>query len=189
MDDATRLQLLHGPYESPKVKLGAIVTCEYRDTDVVIAGWTDALFPWPCCRVRGRRSGYGPWVGAGLAAAVRTESAIAVAHWWGVGVFTVRRWRRALGVGHITSGTHALYVGYAPEKCLRPDVQAAAHTPELRERVSQKLIRQRRGKPGNPASIQALLDATGRRPWTAEEDAIVRGQQHGGGAAIGWPHP
>jgi transposase-like protein len=40
--------------------------------------------------------------------AVRREAEVAVAHHFGVHKSTVRSWRRALGVGRVTEGTHRL---------------------------------------------------------------------------------
>jgi hypothetical protein len=40
----------------------------------------------------------------GLVEAVRRESGVAVAHWWGVSSDVVRKWRRALGVGVVNEG-------------------------------------------------------------------------------------
>ena len=51
----------------------------------------------------------------GLAKAVRRESELAICHWWGVRTSTVRKWRRALGVGRMTEGTGQLHRGYIAE--------------------------------------------------------------------------
>jgi hypothetical protein len=49
--------------------------------EVVVCGLSDGTIPWPVGR-RGRNQGL--VVYQGLARALRRESAIAVAHWWGV---------------------------------------------------------------------------------------------------------
>jgi hypothetical protein len=70
---------------------------------VKVAGTTDAPIPWPYSAARG---GKRQLVLCGdLARAVRTESAEAVAYHWGITRWTVRDWRRALGVGRATEGT------------------------------------------------------------------------------------
>jgi hypothetical protein len=37
-----RARLLYGPYQVPALRKGDRAFCLYRDTDVVITGWTDA---------------------------------------------------------------------------------------------------------------------------------------------------
>ena len=72
--------------------------CLYRDADVVITGWSDGRIPWPRCRGVGVVGGSGLLVDDELARAVRSESALAVRHWWGASSAAVKNWRRALGV-------------------------------------------------------------------------------------------
>ncbi len=91
-------RLLFGPYTPPPLKRGDRATGLYRDSDVVITSWSDALISWPRCKVRGQRGGSGLLVDEELARAVRSEAEIAVAYWWGIRPETVRRWRKALGV-------------------------------------------------------------------------------------------
>jgi hypothetical protein len=64
-------------------------------------------------------------VTAELARAIRTESVEAMAHWWGVSRWTVRRWRHALGVDRFNEGTKARWKELAPSK-LTPEVRARA---------------------------------------------------------------
>jgi hypothetical protein len=82
MNKQERVRLL-GKYRTPRFKHGDVVTCAIRG-EVKIVGITNARIPWPKCRT-GKRSRaiilYG-----GLADAVRTESPVAVAYWFGVGV-------------------------------------------------------------------------------------------------------
>jgi hypothetical protein len=54
-----------------------------------------------------------PVVCEDLVKALRRESEQAVAHWWGVGVWQVWRWRRVLGVPRVTDGTSRLYHEHA----------------------------------------------------------------------------
>ena len=104
MDDSDRLRLLFGPYSHPPLAYGDEVLCEVRG-EVIIFELSNGLIPWPVGK-RGR--GKGLVVYAGLADAVRRESAQAVAHWWGVTPQTVGVWRKALGVGALTEGTRRL---------------------------------------------------------------------------------
>jgi hypothetical protein len=108
MTDADRFDLL-GKYTTPRVRVGRVLACEYRDRDVVVTGYTDARIPWPHGRPRGHRGGTpGRVVYGGQAEAVRRKSNQAVAHWFGVTPSTVSLWRKALEVGRTTAGTHRL---------------------------------------------------------------------------------
>jgi hypothetical protein len=74
----TPYQLLHGPYSPPDLRRGDKATCQYRDGDVVITGWSDGRIPWPRCRREGTHGGgSGLLVDEALARAVRLESSLA----------------------------------------------------------------------------------------------------------------
>jgi hypothetical protein len=79
--------------------VGDRAVCLLRDCDVIITSWTDALIPWPRCRALHQLGGSGLLLADDLARAVRTESALAVGHWWRVHSGVVWRWRKCLGVG------------------------------------------------------------------------------------------
>src|SRR5262249_52013493 len=66
-----------------------------------------------------------------LEKAVRRESAVAVAHWWGVSVQTVWAWRKALDVPPLTDGPRRLLRAYAPQPP-RPPVAARPPRPPPR---------------------------------------------------------
>ncbi len=130
---------------------------------------------------------------------MRRESAQAVAYWWGVTPQTVTRWRKALDVGPTTEGTHQLRSDYALEPAgtaARAKAHAKAADPERRAKIAAA----RRGKP-RPAHVgeavatahrgknyragtRAKMSAAHRqrgtrppksgRPWTAEEEALLR---------------
>jgi hypothetical protein len=80
MNDADRYQLLFSPYRTPRWRVGQRVRCAVRGA-VVVVGLSDAPVPWPLCRCGKWRV---PVVYRGLARAVRRESELAVAYWWGV---------------------------------------------------------------------------------------------------------
>jgi hypothetical protein len=67
-----------------------------------------------------------------LARAVRVESETAICHWWGVGITTVWKWRKALGVERTTEGTVALLSRLAPET-----VQSEKAVQELADAVDR----------------------------------------------------
>jgi len=98
MSDVDPTALLHGPYTAPALHKGDRTVCLFRDADVVITSWSNGRIPWPRCRAIGVISGSGLLVDEELARAVRTESATAVKHWWGVSDKAVWHWRQALGV-------------------------------------------------------------------------------------------
>jgi hypothetical protein len=110
--DADRF-LLRGTYKTPRFRLGDVVRCLLRGW-VPITGVSAAPIPWPVCGKLGERSS--PVVYRGLADAVRCESPAAVAHWWGVSVSTVRKWKRRLRLaGWLIRGR-----GPGPKKPPRP---------------------------------------------------------------------
>jgi hypothetical protein len=104
INDADRVKLLFGPYRAPRCRVGQRVRCEVRG-EVTIVGLSDAPIPWPLCRCGKWRV---PVVYRGLARAVRRESELAVARWWGIAVWSAWQWRKALGVGPTTEDTARL---------------------------------------------------------------------------------
>src|SRR5262249_30277232 len=128
---------------------------------------------------------------AGLADAVRRESAAAIRHWWRVGPDTVWKWRQALGVGPTTEGTSRLRSQSIP---LAKMLDAARPTLSSPERAA-KIAAAKRGVARPPESARA----TGRgrlgmnhtaearrkmsqahegrggpgRPWSPAEDELV----------------
>jgi hypothetical protein len=98
MDDRERYKLLRFPYKAPLLRRGDRATCLYRDCDVVVTTWSDARISWPRCRAVGTRGGSGLLVDQELLRAIRTESATAIKHWWGVSTKAVWSWRKAFGI-------------------------------------------------------------------------------------------
>ena len=173
MNDADRFRL-PGRCRTPRVRVGAFVRCLIRG-EVEVVGFSDAPIPWPKCKTE---RWHALIVYAGLACAIRRESAQAVGRWWGVGTDRVWRWRKALGVGATTEGTSRLRSDYSHEpwadearatmhgQARDADRDAARrgthHTAETRRKMSE--AHRRRGTRPPKAG----------RPWTAEEDELAR---------------
>src|SRR5262245_43407536 len=102
---------LLGTYRAPRFGYGQAVRCEVNGP-VVIVGLSAAPIPWPVCK---RGKWLVPIVYKGLSKAVRREAEQAVSYWWGVGLWSVWQWRKALGVGAVTEGTSRLKHGHALE--------------------------------------------------------------------------
>jgi hypothetical protein len=117
MTAADRVKLLFGPYQAPRIQRGDRAHCAYRDTLVVVTGWTDAPIPWPRCRaLDSPGGGSGLLVDEELARAVRSESAAAVMHWWRASPRAVWAWQKALGVGRADSEGSRRLIRAAAEK-------------------------------------------------------------------------
>jgi hypothetical protein len=98
VNDADRFKLLHGPYRAPHLKRGDRAVCLFRDADVVITCWSDAPITWPRCQRPGQSGGSGLLVTEELIRAIKSESSLAIQHWFGVCEEVVWRWRKAFGV-------------------------------------------------------------------------------------------
>src|SRR5207253_1834819 len=99
-------RLVGGPYEPPPCQIGTRLHDRLRG-DVVVSAISDAPIRWPMGRA-GWTGKLAPIVTAELERAIRTESALALRYWWGVGTWLVSRWRKALGVPRMTEGTAGL---------------------------------------------------------------------------------
>jgi hypothetical protein len=150
--------LLRGPYRAPALKLGRAALCLIRG-EVVVTGWSEGRIPWPLCHPAGRGGRSAFLVNRTLARAVRTESAVALGHWFGVDVGTVTRWRKALGVGRLTEGSA-----------------------RLRRKLNRALGAAKRGVPLSADVRQRMSEAAraqGRRPprpypdWRPEELGLL----------------
>ena len=138
--------------------------CEVRGK-VKICGMSDSRMPWPLCKVH---RWLVPVVNKGLARAVRRESEQAVAHWWGIGHWSVWQWRKALCVGATTEGTSRLRRDYCQEpwaKRARQKGYAKHRDPQRRAKIAAA----RRGKPRPRHVIEAMNNAW--RGLTHSEEA------------------
>ena len=195
MHNRKRFQLHFGPYRTPTFRYGAKVQDEVRG-EVSIVGLTAAPISWPVGKATRAKSLV---VYKDLAKAVRRESAQAVAHWWGVSLQTVSKWRREIGAARMTEGELRLRQAYGQEDWFK-QVQRNAWT-KARDPVRRaKIAESRRGNPRPRHVMEALRQANvgrshseetrhkmslahkrrGTRPpkagksWSAKEDALLR---------------
>jgi len=199
MTDTERNRLLFGPYQAPPLKRGDREFCLVRDAPVYVIGISKGRIPWPVCLpVEQPRRGRGLLIDDELARAVRHESALAVAYWWGVHRTAVRRWRRALEVTKTNNeGTHRLVLGAVQDSLdsrfgegacpYPPRGRAAVWTPqeiallgalpdaELARRTGRSLpaINKKRLALGR-AAVTGDGTLYHERYWSAEEDKLVR---------------
>ncbi len=181
-------------YSTPRYEYGDTATDAIRG-DVVIVKTSDAPIPWPMAKLPGGRKP-GLVVFDGLLIALRTESNVAICHWWGVTGQTVTKWRRLLGIDQKTPGALRLR-----QQRLTPVLNEARHLIDYNapERV-QKIAAARTGKP-RPKHVQAMLKTSrigkpisaehrqkltegfrragvrppkAGKPWTPDEDHAVR---------------
>ena len=183
MPDPEKVKLLFGPYKAPRLKRGDVAFDYVREAPVVVIGWSEARIPWPkCLPLDPPRRGRGLLIDDELARAILHESAIAVAHWWGVNVSTVWHWRKALGVTRTNNeGTHRLVLGaigatlesrFGESGTLRPRGRAAvwAHWEvALVGALSDREVARRTGRPMEAVGKKRL--ALGRAPVRARRRA------------------
>jgi hypothetical protein len=171
MTDADRYRLL-GTYKTPRFRYGDPVFCEVRG-EVVLVGLSAGRIPWPMGR---RGSARSLAVFGDLAEAVQLESATAICHWWGVTAQTVSKWRKALGVGPVTEGTHRLKSVNAMQPALvaaRAKAHAKARDPERRAKIAAAM----RGKP-RPAHVVEAVAAAHRGTSHSAEARRKMSQAH-----------
>jgi len=175
------VKLLFGPYHPPPVRRDKELVCAIRGK-VEAGDYSNGLIPWPMRW--GTRSLI---LCHDLVRAVRKESAMAVAHYWGVCSAIVSRWRKALAVEPITPGTRRL-ISFVHSEAMTPALRAhlsrvktgkpmkmtklgmarlmaALHRPKSAQwhRSMARHFAARRGKPVNPAD----------RAWSAAEESLV----------------
>lgn len=154
-------ELLFGPYRPPSCREGGFVMDELYGL-VQVNGFTTARLSWP---TRKRPSG-GPRTLAlteDLVRAIRQESALAVAYWWGISTKTVRLFRRALDVPRNTPGTrqrHALVAELPPPEAAAKGRARINTDPEVRARITAK----QRGRVATPEERQRMSEAHRGKP-------------------------
>jgi hypothetical protein len=140
--------LMFGPYKAPACAPGAWLDDAHYGK-VQVGGFTSAPLSWPKPRRKGPPA---PVLTSELVSAIQTESAYAVAYWWGVSISQVNNWRRWLGVDRLTEGTARLLASNAREM-----------SPEIRESIAAR----RRGKP-QPEHVKEHLLKYAKAPKSKE---------------------
>lgn len=145
LKDPDRNKLIAGPYHPPRTRAGRFLACELRGK-VQVRDFSDAPIPWPMGSDKPVRPTI--IVCGDLVRALRVESLTAVSYHWGVCHSVVSKWRTALGVERMNSGTTRLLrwaVSDAMTPAVRRKLSAAAkgrkvlRTPEERERWLKRL--------------------------------------------------
>ena len=130
----------------------------------MVTSWSDARISWPRCQPMGQRGGHGLLFDGDLIRAVRTESALALAYWWGVSSNVVWRWRKLLGIPRAGTEGSKLLIQAAAEKGAEA-MQDREFTPAERKAKSRNARRLKLGQYLQPGYHGPL--------WTAEELALL----------------
>ena len=136
----------------------------------------DAAKIWPIGR-RPRLGAKSLIIFGDLAKAVKQESCLAVAHWFGVSTQTVTVWRRNLGVPAVNPGTRALKSDYFFEPWAmkaKKKSWAKGQDPERCAKIAASSV----GKKRPPHVIEAMrIGRTGKPHSTATRKKMSISQQ------------
>lgn len=159
--------LIAGPYRPPHCRVGGWLDDALLGR-IEVGGWSTAPISWPLRKYRGLPS---LLLTDELVRALRTESAMTIAAWWGVHHDAVRRWRRALNLPTDTEGKRQRH---------RADVAARRGRP-AHPNTREALLRGAR-KPKSPAwraKAKAWMDADRLDPsrvrWQLQDEAAAEG--------------
>ena len=159
LSDKERFFLVGAPYHPPSTFIGDEIEDVARGEYCKVGGWTDAPISWP----RRMKTGSPSLICTDeLARAIRTESALALRHWFGIGPVVVWKLRKLLGVERADpSGTRRLYELYGRIK-LTPEIGAKGRgkisQPEIRAKISRMKTGKKLG-PMPPERRQKIREA------------------------------
>src|SRR5260370_31249445 len=173
MNDTERYKMLFGPYRSPRCRIGRRLRCVGR-SDLVVRGISDAPIPWPQAKRIGGKMVLS--VCGDLVEAIRKESEVAVAGWWGSTGERVRVWRKVLGVPQVTEGTARLYRDYTPLRLPR-EVQERARRRANSPEANAKNAAYHRGRPLDPKT-RALWEKIREERSQTEQARRKRSESH-----------
>ncbi|QJW99839.1 hypothetical protein [Frigoriglobus tundricola] len=162
---------LIGQYDTPDVRIGDRVYCRFRKGWCQVTGWGTGPIRWPRVQEIGVRGRPGLLVDDALERAVRTESARAVAHWFGVSLKPVSWWRRAFGVDGLagTPGTRDLQKRKGGPRPAAPRLKAGA----ARVTRSAVVSARRPAAPPAPVARAGRVGIGGKRQWGTAELAML----------------
>jgi hypothetical protein len=148
-----RVRLLFPPYTPPAVNIGDTLYDKITGKTKV-GGWSNGRISWP----RRKKTGAHSLILCGdLVRAVKSESALAIEYWFGVGATTVAKWRKALGVDRQNNaGTVKLYQDYKPLKITDDVAEKGRQKAKLPESIA-KMAATKTGKPAHENTKAALL--------------------------------
>lgn len=168
MTDRERFELF-GKYTAPRVRIGRVLSCESRDCDVIVVGYSNGRISWPVGRRHGSAA-CGLFLFGQLVEAVRRESNQAVAYWFGVTPKIVSKWRKALKVEATNVGTGRLRREYGKADwfaAARAKARTKARDPERLRNLSIAF----KGKPRPAHVIESM-----RKGRTGKAQSAARWQ-------------
>jgi hypothetical protein len=150
-------------YEPPACRVGDWLDDEIFGR-VQVGGFTATKISWPYRKKTGSHSLI---LCGDLIEAVKNEAAQDICDWFGVGVTTVAKWRRTLGVDRQNNaGTQRLYKELMPKK-ITPESAAIGRENAKSPFSRAKMAATKRDKPAHPNTKRALLEAA-KRPKSEE---------------------
>lgn len=127
--------LVSGPYERPACRIGDLLEDALHGL-VVVTGFHPSPMSWPCrAGVAGKQAVI---FTAELVRALRNESNLAIAHWWGVSSQSVSIWRSKFDVGKYNEGTRKLLSAVPPANLVK--AHEAIRAKEAAKLQSQSIL-------------------------------------------------